>query len=561
MKKNRLLYEKQFEHDACGVGFVADINGKRANKILQKALEGVINLTHRGAVGGDKKTGDGAGVLTQLPLELFNDFLTLNNVENITLGNFAVGMFFLPKADSAEFDKCIEIIKNSIVKNFNLIAVREVPTNPSTIGTKARESLPEIYQFFISAKNFTTQDDFERDLYKLRKIIGSEVGNVKDYYCCSLSSRTILYKGMLQAHQLDQFYLDLRDPNFKTSIAIFHQRYSTNTFPDWKRAHPFRTLGHNGEINTIQGNRNWMKARENSAISNIWGEDVELLKPFIDDDGSDSSEIDNALELMMLSGRNILESICMLVPEAYEKISDLPNSAKAFYDYSSCIVEPWDGPSAIVFTDGRFIGAILDRNGLRPIRYHITKDDMIILGSEAGMLNLDPAQIVRSGRVGPGKILAVDTKDKIVLFDKEVKDIITKNKNFTEWSDSNFLNANEIIKAKNHDIDNPIELSGDNLLLLQKAFGYSLEDLERLIEPMSLTGKEPIGSMGDDTPIAALSSKPKSVFSYFKQRFAQVTNPPIDPYREDSVMSLRVVIGDKSNFFDRIDDNNSYLFF
>ncbi|NSW74689.1 glutamate synthase large subunit [bacterium] len=561
MKKNRLLYEKQFEHDACGVGFVADINGKRANKILQKALEGVVNLTHRGAVGGDKKTGDGAGILTQLPLELFNDFLTNSKVDNITLGNFAVGMFFLPNIDTPEFDKCVETIKSSISKDFNLIAVREVPINPSTIGTKARESLPEIYQFFVSCNNFTNQDDFERDLYKLRKTIGAKIGNIRNYYCCSFSSRTILYKGMLQAHQLDQFYLDLRNPNFKTSIAIFHQRYSTNTFPDWKRAHPFRTLGHNGEINTIQGNRNWMKARENCASSDIWGENIELLKPFIDDDGSDSSELDNALELMTLSGRNILESICMLVPEAYEKISDLSDSAKAFYDYSSCIVEPWDGPSAIVFTDGRYIGAILDRNGLRPIRYHITRDNMIILGSEAGMLNLNPSDIVRSGRVGPGKILAVDTKEKVLLFDKEVKENISSNKDFIKWTSEKFLNANEIIKSNKDVIKEHSFLDEDNLLHLQKAFGYSLEDLERLIEPMSLTGKEPIGSMGDDTPIAALSSKPKSVFSYFKQRFAQVTNPPIDPYREDSVMSLRVVIGDKSNFFNSINDKNDYLFF
>ena len=561
MKRNRLLYEKQFEHDACGVGFVADINGKRTNKILQKALEGVVNLTHRGAVGGDKKTGDGAGVLTQIPLELFNDFFADNNVQDITLGNLAVGMFFLPSIKTLQFNECNKKIKNIISKDFNLIATREVPVDPASIGTVARESLPEIYQFFISAKNFIDQDVFERDLYKLRKTITRELSNVKDYYCCSLSSKTILYKGMLQAHQLDQFYLDLRNPNFKTSMAIFHQRYSTNTFPDWKRAHPFRTLGHNGEINTIQGNRNWMKARENCAVSKVWKEDIESLKPFVDDDGSDSSELDNALELMTLSGRSILESICMLVPEAYEKISDLSASAKAFYDYSSCIVEPWDGPSAIVFTDGRYIGAVLDRNGLRPIRYHITKDDMIVLGSEAGMLNLQPRDIVRSGRVGPGKILAVDTKEKVLLFDKEVKDTISNSENFTKWTSEKFLSAKEIIESTEVSIDQESHIDEDNLLLLQKAFGYSLEDLERLIEPMSLSGKEPIGSMGDDTPIAALSSKPKSVFSYFKQRFAQVTNPPIDPYREDSVMSLRVVMGDKSNFFDKIGNDNDYIFF
>jgi len=561
MKKNRLLYEKQFEHDACGVGFVADINGKRTNKILQKALEGVVNLTHRGAVGGDKKTGDGAGVLTQIPLELFDDFLTKNNVKDITLGNLAVGMFFLPSNETPEFNKCTEIIKNLISKEFNLIAIRQVPINPSAIGTKARESLPEIYQFFISSNSYVSQEFFERDLYKLRKSIVSSIGKVNDFYCCSLSSRTILYKGMLQAHQLDQFYLDLRNPNYKTSMAIFHQRYSTNTFPDWKRAHPFRTLAHNGEINTIQGNRNWMKARENCAQSKVWKEDIESLKPFIDDDGSDSSEIDNALELMLLSGRNILESVCMLVPEAYEKISDLSDSAKAFYDYSSCIVEPWDGPSAIVFTDGRYIGAVLDRNGLRPIRFHITKDDMIVLGSEAGMLNLQPKDIVRSGRVGPGKILAVDTKDKVLLFDREVKDTISKDSDFIKWTNEKFLSADEIIKSSDSENSKSEEISEENLLLLQKAFGYSLEDLERLIEPMSLTGKEPIGSMGDDTPIAALSSKPKSIFSYFKQRFAQVTNPPIDPYREDSVMSLRVILGDRSNFFDSIDEDNDYIFF
>ena len=560
--KNKLLYEKNFEHDACGVGFVADIKGRRTNKILKKALEGVVNLTHRGAVGGDKKTGDGAGILTQIPLEFFDEFLSSNNIEKITLGNLAVGMFFLPSKTNKGFKECFEKIKELIqIEDINLIGIREVPTNPSSIGEKARESLPEIYQFFIASNNFTTQDDFEREIFRIRKTIDTSLISYSDFYCCSFSSRTLLYKGMLQAHQLDQFYLDLRSPNYKTSIALFHQRYSTNTFPDWKRAHPFRSIAHNGEINTIQGNRNWMKARENCANSELWKEDIELLKPFISDDGSDSSELDNALELMTISGRNILEAICMLVPEAYEKDDTIPKNVKSFYDYSSCVVEPWDGPSAIAFTDGRIVGAALDRNGLRPIRYHITKDDMIILGSEAGMLNLHPKDIVRSGRVGPGKVLAVDTNKKVVLFDKEIKNNISRKLNYEKWSAEKFLNANEIISSADNSKDPSDIISEAELLKLQKAFGYSLEDLERLIEPTCLTAKEPIGSMGDDTPIAALSSKPKSVFSYFKQRFAQVTNPPIDPYREDRVMSLRFILGDKSNFFNEISNQSNFLFF
>ena len=561
MKKNRLLYEREFEHDACGVGFVADINGERSNKVLKRAIEAVINLTHRGAIGGDQKTGDGAGILTQLPLEFFDQILSL---DNILPGNLGVGMFFLPKKSEVDYEKSLKIIRDCILESgISLLATRQVPVDSSGLGQKALETLPDIQQFFVSDTSFTNQEKFERNLFKTRKIIDSKAkeNNIKDIYCCSFSSKTICYKGMLIAHQLDQFYLDLRNPNFKTSLAVFHQRYSTNTFPDWKLAHPYRYIGHNGEINTLMGNKNWMKARENSSVSKIWGKDINFIKPFITPDGSDSSDLDNALEILTLSGRDILQSVCMLIPEAYEKDPTMPNELKSFYDYSSCIVEPWDGPAAIVFTDGRYVGAALDRNGLRPIRYHVTDDNLIILGSEVGIVDIPVKNVIRSGRVGPGKILAVDTENKVLLFDKEIKNNLAKTLDYKKWTSERFHKVSEIISSNEPGKQDISDFSEEEILLFQKAFGYSLEDLERLIEPMSRSGKEPIGSMGDDTPISALSSKPKSVFSYFKQRFAQVTNPPIDPYREESVMSLRVLMGDKSSFLDSIDPKEEFLCF
>ncbi|MBT89122.1 MAG: glutamate synthase large subunit [Spirochaetales bacterium] len=564
MKKNRLLYEKEFEHDSCGVGFVAGIDGTRTNKVLKRAIQAVINLTHRGATGSDQKTGDGAGLLTQLPLELFDEFLSANNINNISLGNLGVGMFFMPQEAAISHHKSLEIIKDSISKKgLLLLAIREVPIDSSVLGEKALDALPAIYQFFVSPKKLANQDKFERDLFLTRKIIDNKAlrDGIQNLYCCSFSSRTICYKGMLIAHQLDQFYLDLRNPNFKTSIAVFHQRYSTNTFPDWKLAHPYRRIGHNGEINTLMGNKNWMKAREDSATSKVWGKDIDMIKPFIAPNGSDSSDLDSALELLTLSGRDILQSVCMLVPEAYEKDPSVSNELKSFYEYSSCITEPWDGPAAIVFTDGRYVGAALDRNGLRPIRYHITKDNLIILGSEIGIVDVPPREVLRSGRVGPGKILAVDTQSKVLLFDNEIKNHLSKSFDYTKWTSEKFHRISDIISSQNPSKENPSNMPENQILTLQKVFGYSLEDLEKLVEPMSLTGKEPIGSMGDDTPISALSSKPKSVFSYFKQRFAQVTNPPIDPYREESVMSLRVLMGDKTSFFDSINSKEEFFYF
>ena len=563
MRNNHLLYEKQFEHDACGVGFVADIEGKRTNRVLTKAIEGVINLTHRGAIGGDQKAGDGAGILTQLPLELFNGILASQNIKNIKLGNLGVGMFFLPSKAAVNHDSAIKIIEGVIVQEgAKLLLTRNVPVNPSVLGEKALNTLPEVYQFFVTPSKSLSQEKFERLLFKIRKRIDFEAAKsqIEDIYCCSFSSRTICYKGMLVPRQLDQFYLDLMDPNYKTNLAVFHSRYSTNTFPDWKLAHPYRCIGHNGEINTLMGNKNWMKARENSSKSKIWRKEIDKIKPFISPEGSDSADLDNALELLTLSGRNILESICMLVPEAYEKDPDISEELRAFYDYSSCIVEPWDGPAAVVFTDGRYVGAALDRNGLRPIRYSITDDNLIILGSEVGIVDIPARNIIRSGRVAPGKILAVDTKEKILMFNNEIKENISNSANYKDWKSKSFHKASEILNANQLD-NNDLDFSEDDLLTYQKAFGYTLEDMERLIEPMSLTGKEPMGSMGDDTPISALSSKPKSVFSYFKQRFAQVTNPPIDPYREESVMSLRVLVGDKSNFLDSISPKSEFFYF
>ena len=558
----KTLYEKSYEHDACGVGFVANIDGIRSNKVLKKGLEAVINLTHRGAVGGDKKTGDGAGVLTQLPFELFDEFLSKEDIGQITIGNFAVGMYFLPKKENIAHKSSLNLINKALKDHdLKLISSREVPTSDSALGERALDAKPGIFQFFVKDKNFTNQTDFERKLYILRKIIAkaAEKNKINDLYCCSFSSKSIVYKGMLQAHQLDQFYLDLRNPNYKTNKVIFHQRYSTNTFPEWKLAQPFRFLAHNGEINTIKGNTNWMKAREMECSSEVWKSDIEKIKPFIMPGGSDSAELDNALELMGLSSNAVLRSISRLIPEAYEKDSSFNSDLKSFYENSSCFLEPWDGPAALVFTNGNIVGAALDRNGLRPVRYHITKDNMIILGSEAGMVNIDPSNIIRSGRIAPGKMIAVDSERKILLSDTEIKSEICSTYDYNKWCENNIHSISEMINGENLENEDSY-IKSEDLLTLQKAFGYSLEDLERLFEPMSLTGKEPIGSMGDDTPIAALSSKPQSVFNYFKQSFAQVTNPPIDPYREDSVMSLRVILGDKSSFFDFESNVNKFFY-
>ena len=563
MNIERTLYEKSYEHDACGVGFVADIEGKRSNKILQKGLEAVINLTHRGAVGGDKKTGDGAGVLTQLPFELFDEFLSKEDIDQITIGNFGVGMYFLPRKENLTHKKSLNLIEKILKeKDIKLIASREVPVNDFALGERALESKPDIFQFFVKDVNFTNQNDFERKLYSLRKTIASqsEKNKLDEVYCCSFSSKSIIYKGMLQAHQLDQFFLDLRNPNYKTNKVMFHQRYSTNTFPEWKLAQPFRFLAHNGEINTIKGNTNWMMAREKECFSEVWKNNINDITPFIMPGGSDSAELDNALELMSLTNGDVLKSISMLIPEAYEKDPSFDPKLKSFYETTSCIVEPWDGPAALVFTDGNILGAALDRNGLRPVRYHITKDNMIVLGSEAGMVRIDPSEIVRSGRIAPGKMIAIDTERKILLSNSEIKSEIYNKFDYEKWTSENFHSITKIVSS-NKESYSKENIDSEKLLLLQKAFGYSLEDLERLFEPMSLTGKEPIGSMGDDTPIAALSSKPQSVFNYFKQSFAQVTNPPIDPYREDSVMSLRVILGDKSSFFNIENAKNQFYYF
>ena len=560
MKKT--MYEKSYEHDACGVGFVASIDGLRSNKILKKGLEAVTNLTHRGAVGGDKKTGDGAGVLTQLPLELFDEFLSKEDVSEIKIGNFGVGMFFLPSKENMSHKKSLNLIKKVLNENnIKIISIREVPVDDSALGEIALKVKPEIFQFFVKDENFINQKDFERKLYTLKKLISAKSisERIDDIYCCSFSSMSIVYKGMLQAHQLDQFFIDLRNPNYKTDKVIFHQRYSTNTFPEWKLAQPLRFLAHNGEINTIQGNSKWMKARENECNSELWSSDIEKIKPFISEGGSDSADLDNALELITLTNSDLLKSVSMLVPEAYEKDDSFSEDLRSFYEHSSCFMEPWDGPAALVFTDGKIIGAALDRNGLRPVRYHVTKDNMIVLGSESGMVNIDPKDIVRSGRIAPGKMLAVDPDRKILLSDSEIKNEISKKFSYKDWVANNFHSVSEVINSEKYEIIGE-NIDSDNLIKLQKAFGFSLEDLERLIEPMSITGKEPIGSMGDDTPIPALSSKPQSIFNYFKQQFAQVTNPPIDPYREESVMSLRVILGNKNLFFESKKSNNKFYY-
>ncbi|MHC6180053.1 glutamate synthase large subunit [Clostridium sp. JNZ X4-2] len=536
------LYDPDYEKDSCGVGFIASIKGEKTHGIVKKGIQILVNLTHRGAVGSDTKTGDGAGILVQIPDEFFRI-----NCDNLGIGlpgsgEYGVGMVFFPRETALRL-QCEGIFERITEKEGQrVLGWRDVPTDNRDIGETAKGTEPIIKQIFIG-KNAEDQTEFERKLYIIRKEVENKVrenfkGTANAFYVCSLSSRTVVYKGLLLADQIKKFYIDLNDINFKSAIALVHQRYSTNTFPTWDLAQPFRYLGHNGEINTIRGNRNWMKAREGVLKSKTFGENIKNLFPIIDSGGSDSASLDNVLELLYQDGRSLPHALMLLIPEAWEGNGHSKKYKKFFYEYQGSLIEPWDGPAAVSFSDGVQVGATLDRNGLRPARYLITKSGFAVLASEAGVLEFKNEDILEKGKLKPGEMFLVDTAKGKIIKDEELKEKICKSKPYEK-----------ILKKLRFNLDmfdtvvGKEQIAPEVLREKQQAFGYTLEDLGRILVPMAVEGKEPVGSMGNDTPLAVLSNKNQLLFSYFKQLFAQVTNPPIDSIRERLVMSLLNYIG------------------
>jgi glutamate synthase (NADPH/NADH) large chain/glutamate synthase (ferredoxin) len=542
------LYDPEQEHEACGIGMLANINGRKTHGIVQNAINMLCNMEHRGGQSADTSTGDGAGILTQIPHRFFKKQCEKENILLPREGEYGVGMVYLPKDHDLRM-KSKEVFEQIIEEEGQLfLGWRPVPINDSFVGKVATKTKPTIRQFFIQVnENIKDQMDFERKLYVIRKRIEKELASVKDYedvYICSLSTRTVVYKGMLIPEQLDSFYIDLNHPEYKSALALVHSRFSTNTFPSWKRAHPNRYTIHNGEFNTLRGNVNWMRAREQLCESAFFSpEDLQKVLPIIDADGSDSSMFDNCFEFLHLSGRSLAHTAMMMVPEPWANDLTIKEEKRDFYEYHSTLMEPWDGPAALVFTDGNQICACLDRNGLRPARYYVTKGGMIVLGSEVGALDIFADDIEFKGRLAPGKILLVDLeKGTIIPDDEEIKLQIASEQPYKEWL-KNMKNLEDLPEAVEQ---SPIH-NGDELLKQQLAFGYTREELNKIIKPLVLEGKDPVGSMGYDSPLAVLSKKPQLLYNYFKQLFAQVTNPPIDAIREKIVTMVDTTIGAEGN--------------
>ncbi len=550
-----LLYRPEFEHDACGVGFVANISGKQEHRIVEYAIEALCSLAHRGALDADAKTGDGAGVLTQLPRTLFQREAVRLGVKAVGEEDLAVGVVFAPAGNQYLVAKCRQLVEEACEHyGVHLLTWRPVPTNPRCLGDKARSTMPEILHCLLGKDPGWSADDYERKLFLVRNRAERAAmrERVDGFYCPSFSSRTIVYKGLFNAPQLAKFYPDLKDPLFISALAIFHQRYSTNTFPTWHLAHPFRMLAHNGEINTLLGNKNWTRARERQLSSEVWGEDIETLCPIIQPGGSDSAALDNALEALDLSGRHLLHAVTMLAPEAWENATEMDPKLRAYYQYHACLNEPWDGPASVVFSDGRVVGATLDRNGLRPARYKIYEGGLIVMGSEVGIVSLDERKVVSKGRLGPGRILAVDTLRGELLDNDAVKSFVASLQPYEEWVSRGLVELSRVARpdaVERH----PVDLL--DLTLQQLSFGWDQEQVEELLKPMATQGTEPVGSMGDDTPIAVLSRKPRLLYDYFKQLFAQVTNPPIDSIREKIVMALGTNLGARRSWLEETPDH------
>jgi glutamate synthase (NADPH/NADH) large chain len=549
------LYHPRHEHDACGVGFVANIEGKRSHEIVMKGVQILINLTHRGACGCDPQTGDGAGILIQIPHTFFDRECASLGFSLPSPGEYGVGMVFLP-VDPQERLLCEGILEKAAKEQgLSVLGWRDTPINGNTIGRLARNTQPYIEQIFIRRGRDMDQDTLERKLYVVRKQAENLVAQTdlkeKDFfYVPSLSSRTIVYKGLLLAPQITHFYKELSDPDVTSGLCLVHQRFSTNTFPSWKLAHPYRYVCHNGEINTLRGNMNWMHARQSVLASPLFGDDIKKLLPIIQPGGSDSAMLDNAVELLTLAGRSLPHVMSMLIPEAWDHDATMPENVKAFYEYHASLMEPWDGPAAVAFTDGRVIGAKLDRNGLRPGRYLVTNDGLVVMASEAGVLPIKPETVRMKGRLAPGRMLLVDTEQKRLVSDEEVKQQLANRQPYGQWVKENQITLD--------DLPNPNRVQPtdhETILMRQRVFGYTDEDLKTVLLPSALQAQEPVGSMGIDTPLACLSDKPQLLFNYFKQSFAQVTNPAIDPIREDLVMSLNSYIGREGNILEETPKN------
>lgn len=523
------LYDATNEHDACGVGMVVNIHGNKSHELVDSALKVLENMRHRGAEGADNKTGDGAGIMLQIP----HEFILLQGIPVPEKGKYGTGLVFLPKDEKEQAGILSIMIEEIEREGLTLMHLRNVPTNPACLGKDARATEPDIKQVFITG--VTDADSLERTLYIIRKKIEKRVRHT-DFYIVSLSAKNIIYKGMLSSMQVREYFPDLTQPYFTSGLALVHSRFSTNTFPTWSLAQPFRLLAHNGEINTIRGNRGWMEARESVLSSPALG-DVKDIRPIIQPGMSDSASLDNVLEFFVMSGLSLPHAMAMLVPESFNDKNPISEELKAFYEYHSILMEPWDGPAALLFSDGRFAGGMLDRNGLRPARYLITNNDMMVVASEVGVMDFEPGEIKEKGRLQPGKILMIDTEQGKIYYDGELKEQLASARPYRAWLSANRIELDTLKSGRK--IDNRID-GYDRML---RTFGFSREDIERTLMPMCNTGAEPIASMGNDTPLAVLSDRPQLLFNYFRQQFAQVTNPAIDPIREELVMSLTEYIG------------------
>ena len=543
-EQHKGLYQTAYEHDACGVGMVVNIHGGKSHELVDHALKVLENMEHRGAETRDK-TGDGAGIMVQIP----HEFILLQGIPVPEKGTYGTGLVFLPKDEQAQQDILSVMIEEIEREGLQLMHLRTVPTNPEVLGAAAREVEPDIKQIFVKrglspvpssgreGGDYAQDEEAElnRKLYTIRKKIERRIDD-KDFYICSLSSKNIIYKGMLTSGQLRRYFPDLSNDYFTSGLALVHSRFSTNTFPTWSLAQPFRLLAHNGEINTIRGNRGWMKARESVLSSEALG-DIKGLSPIVQEGMSDSASLDNVFEFLMMSGLSLPQAMAILVPESFNDKNPISEDLKAFYEYHSILMEPWDGPAALLFSDGRYAGGMLDRNGLRPSRYTITKQGLMVVASEVGVMDFEPGDVVAKGRLQPGKILLVDTQEGRIYYDGEIKEQLAKAHPYREWLNENRVQLEKLKSGRK--VDNSVSDLGRRLV----QFGYGQEDIDKTIIPMATAGQEPVAAMGNDTPLAVISDRPQVLFNYFRQQFAQVTNPAIDPIREELVMSLTEYIG------------------
>ncbi|MDT7661487.1 MAG: glutamate synthase large chain, partial [Pseudonocardiales bacterium] len=528
------LYDPAFEHDACGVAFVADLAGRRDHSIVRKALTALLNLEHRGARGAEPDAGDGAGILIQVPDGFFREVVDFALPEP---GHYAVGTAFLPAEHGAEATVMAAIEEIAAQENLRVLGWRELPVNPDGVGKSARAVMPSFRQLFLAGSGNESGLDLERLVYCLRRRAERD----HEVYFPSLSGRTIVYKGMLTEEQLVSFYPELSDERVTSSLGLVHSRFSTNTFPSWPLAHPYRLVAHNGEINTVRGNRNWMRARESQLATDLIPGDLDRLYPIITEDASDSASFDEVLELLHLGGRSMPHAVLMMIPEAWENHAEMDPARRAFYEFHSTLMEPWDGPALVAFTDGTLIGAVLDRNGLRPARYWVTEDGTVVLASEVGVLDVAPSAVVRKGRLEPGRMFLVDTEAGRIVDDAEVKGALSAEHPYADWLHAGLIRL-EKLPPREREVPSHAALTHR-----QQSFGYTEEELNVLLKPMAKAGAEPIGSMGNDAPLAAISQRPRQLFDYFTQLFAQVTNPPLDAIREELVTSLQSQLGPEQN--------------